>query len=99
MTSGEMACLGRLQSWLFDAAALERVWAARVETAALRRVDRARHVALEDDAPAVGARLRNWHCGEQRLRIGVLRRREDAPLRRDLDDLAEIHHGDAVRHV
>ena len=39
----------RLQHRFLDTAAVESVWAARMEPAARRRVDRARHVALQDD--------------------------------------------------
>ena len=50
------SCVDRLQGGLLDAAAIEGVRAAGVEPAPLRRIDRARNVALEDDALARGAR-------------------------------------------
>src|SRR4051812_31422907 len=99
MTRREM-CLGdQLLFRFLDAAAVERVWAAGVKAAALRRIDRTWYIALEDDALTVAPRLRHRNRGEQRLRIRVRGRGEDAPLRRDLNDLAEIHHGDTMRHV
>ena len=94
-------CSGRdlLQLRLDGAAAVEHVGAAGVEAAAAGRIARARHVAFEDDAVAGRARHRHRHGGEQRAGVGVLGRREDLALVRRLDDLAEIHHRDAVGHV
>ena len=44
-------------------------------------------------------RARDRNGGKQRLGVGVPRRREQGPLVRELDDLAEIHHRDPVRDV
>ena len=78
---------------------LER--AARAEAAARRRRERRRDVTVQHDA-----RPRPLHDGvgddrsrEERLRVRVLRRREELGGRRRLDDLAEVHHGDAVAEV
>ena len=63
------------------AAARRGVGAARVEVAAGRRVDRARHVALQDHAlAALAPGLRHRHGGQQRLGVGVQRRLEQASL-------------------
>src|SRR5882762_3780875 len=40
------------EQWTFDVTDLRRVPAARMEAAAARRIDRARHLALEHDALA-----------------------------------------------
>ena len=40
--------------------------------------------------------LRDRHGRQQRLGVGMQRRRVEVARRRDLDDAAEIHHGDAV---
>ena len=60
------------------------------------RVDRARHVALEDALLALDPRVRNRYRGQQALGVGMLRTGEQRPLVGVFDDLAEIHHGDAV---
>ena len=80
---------------------LGRVAAARMEPAAARRVDRARHVPLEHDPLALRGQVRIRHRDgrEQRLRV-----RHDRPLvqllgRRQLHELAEIHDGDPVADV
>ena len=89
-----------LQRRLLDAAAVEGVGAAGVEAAALGRVDRARHVALQDDALARRRRARAPARPRAAPRCrGASERAKIAPLRRHLDDLAEIHHRDAVGHV
>src|SRR5829696_649219 len=78
----------------------QHIGAARVEVAARRRLHRARHLALHY-APArpAPARIGDRRRGEQRLRIGVERAREQAALVGQLDDPAEVHHRDAVAHV
>ena len=45
---------------------------------------------------ALDLRVRLERRGEQGLRVRVLRSREQLLARRDLDDLAEVHHRDAV---
>ena len=89
----------RAQCRLFGPAAVEDERAAGVEAASLRRIDRARHVALEDDGIAVGAGFGQRHGRKQCLGVGMSWRRKDLAARGHLDDLAEIHHGDAVGHV
>ena len=44
-------------------------------------------------------RIRHRHRRQQRLRVGMLRRGEQRAPVRQLDDLAEIHHRHAMRHV
>src|SRR5579864_352408 len=80
-------------------AAIEGEWAAGVEATSARWMDRARHVALENDWAARGAGLGQRDRGEQRLGIGMSGRGEDLPLRRHLDDLAKIHDRHAMGHV
>ena len=75
--------------------------AAGPEVAAGRRVRRARRVAGEDD-PLAGsplARIGDGHRRQQGLRVGVRRPAVDIGPRPDLDDLAEVHDGHAVRDV
>ena len=76
------------------------VRAASVETATARRSHGARHVALEDQALGTASRrIRHWRGGEQRLGVGMQRCREQRTLICQLDDAAEVHHGDAVAHM
>ena len=72
-----------------------------VETAAARRIDRARRIAGEDDALAVllHIRIRNRNCGEQGLRVRVVRLGVQALPIGELDHLAEVHDGHAVGDV
>ena len=70
----------------------------RMEVAAGRRVERGGDLAL-DGREALLARLEPRHLGEQRLGVGVVRARESAVGRRDLDHAAEIHDHDAVGDV
>src|SRR6266446_4268725 len=77
-------------------AALEGVGAAGVEAAARGRVDRARHIAFEDDALSRRLWVGDRDGREQRLGVGVLRAGEEGALVGELDDLAEIHDRDAV---
>ena len=81
-------------------AAVEGERAAGVERAALGRDDRARQFAARglDLAAALG-RIELGRGVEQRLGIGMARRGEQRLGRPDLDDLAQIHHRDAVRDV
>ena len=48
---------------------------------------------------AAQRRMRCRHRGNQRLGVGVQRLGVERPLIRKLDDLAQIHHGDAVTDV
>src|SRR5262245_57724817 len=72
--------------------------AARVEAAPGRRRERARHVSLEHEVPtrALHRGVRHDRSREERLRVRMLRRPEELRPRRELDDLAEVHDGDAV---
>src|SRR5260370_31555988 len=95
MTGGAVRRRDLAQDRRLDAAARHRVRAARVEMAARRRVERRRDLALEGGevlAPLVEAR----HLGEQRLRIGMVRRGGELVGRRLPDDAAGIHGGYAV---
>ena len=85
----------------FRGALLGGVAAAGTERAAGRHIERTRHVAGEDDALplARGLRVRDGDGGEQRLGIrmdGVL---VQVVRVRNLDHLAEVHDGDALRDV
>src|SRR5262245_56956782 len=76
-------------------AALDRDRATRMEHAARRRIDRARHLAFHRSEPAVGldARIRHRHRVEKHPGIGMQRVVEQLVAIRQLDDAAEVHHG------
>src|SRR5437016_9235414 len=78
------------------AAALLRVGAASVEGAAGRRVHRTRYVAGKRALRPLELGIWNRHRREQGFGIGMQRIEEERLFLRILDDLAEIHHGDAV---
>src|SRR5215475_3271505 len=54
---------------------------------------------IENDPVSRRIRVRDWNRREQRTCIRVLRRREERCRRSDLDDLAEVHHGDPCADV
>ncbi len=94
-----MAVSGRDQLRLLGAAARRGVAAARMEGAAGRRIDRVRDLALDRLARAPG---RDRGRAPRRAACAC----RDAAARgtgpraaADLDQAAEIHHADAVRHV
>ena len=92
------ACPGaRLGERLVRLAPGTHVRAAIAELAAVQLADRRRHLAW--DHPERFARPRaagNRDAGEQPARVRVQRRREQRRHRRALDDLARVHHRDAI---
>src|SRR3954471_10282054 len=81
----------------YVAADLRRVRASRVEAAAARRRDRARHLALEHDLLArrdLLAGVDVGNRGEERLRVRMDRPRVEIVGGRGLDDHPEVHDGD-----
>ena len=74
-----------------------RLWAARMEDAARRRVERARHLALDGD----GAPIARWPMrgidSSRAVRVGMRRGARTGSSRgAELDDAAEIEHRDPV---
>ena len=69
-----------------------------MEDASARRLGRAGHITLEPDAVFL-ADLQARRRGEQRLRVGVMRRAEDDVGRADLHQAPEVHHPDAIGDV
>jgi hypothetical protein len=69
-----------------------------VEAAAAWRIDRAGHVANENDALALalGLGIGDRDCRQQRLRIGMQRVIVKLVLVRQLDNFAQVHHRHAV---
>ena len=70
-----------------------------MEAAAWRRRQRVGESGAEARIGNAATRLRREHGEQQRLRIGMARGPEQGGCRRLLDDAAEIHDGDALRHV
>src|SRR5215472_8100282 len=84
---------------LLDTATIECIGTACVETATWRRLDGARHVARQNDALAARSRIGYRHRREQCLRVRVQRIAEEFVFRGELDNAAEIHHGDTIADV
>ncbi len=85
---------------LRDAAlVLQWVWAARIERAARRGAPCAGDLALQHNPIACGARIRWRHGRQQRSRVRVQRSFVEHRHRRYLQQLAQIHHRDAIGHV
>src|SRR5262249_6250512 len=77
----------------------QRLGTARVEAAARRRIERARHLALEDHLLAHVVGMRGERVVEQDLRVGMQRARVELVGGRGLEQLAEVHHADARADV
>src|SRR5262245_56505367 len=67
-----------------------------VEPAPPRRIEGARYLAAEGEARGGRRGIGEWHGSQQCMRIRVHRRLKDLLHRAGLDDLAHIHHRDAV---
>src|SRR5580704_14286165 len=88
----------RLEARHHLAADVLRQGAARMKDASCRRIERARHLALDRAlAPSPLANAR--HGIEERARIGMRRMREDVLAACELDDAAEIKNRDPVGEV
>jgi len=70
-----------------------------METTTSGRVERARHLAREDDLVAALVGMARQGRREQCLGIGVLRRARQGAGIAALDDQAEIHDHDRVAHM
>src|SRR5262245_54202569 len=98
MTGDTVAAIEQ-KARLLLGATLERERAARMKAASGRRIDRARHIALQHGARTPAGGIGERHGGEQRPRIGVLALAVKLSGGNDLDDLAEIHHRHTVANV
>src|SRR6476646_5784579 len=86
------------ESWPRSAAELHDVRTARVEAAAGRRVAGAWHIADQRKKLSLAcSHFRNG--GEQRLRVGMARRRKQGASVPNLDDLSQMHRRDPVADV
>src|ERR1700716_3270627 len=99
MTRGLMPTADVARPRTLDTAAVECHWAAWMETAALRHLERARHFALRHNALAAKGRVGDRHGREQHLRVRMLGLTLYRLACSDLDDLAQVHHRHAIRHV
>ena len=72
-----------------------------VEHTPLRRVQRTRHIALQDHPRPLAFNLGvgNWHSRQQRLGIRVLWVAVNSIGITLLDDLAQLHHGNGIAHM
>src|SRR5882724_9109293 len=92
MTSDPLPGRNLLEFRLFNLATRFDIRTASMKTTTGRRIDRAWDVAGQDAAFFSSCRIRHRHGLKQRFGVRMLRPGEDGFLRRDLDDLAEIHH-------
>ena len=70
-----------------------------MEPATRRRVGRTRYIALQDDPVPLSPWLRNWNRRNERLGIRMFWILGDCPRFPDFDQLAEVHHADAIAYV
>ena len=77
----------------------QRLRAARVEAAARRRIEGARHLALQDDLVAHVVGVRGQRVVQQDLRVRVQRIRVELVGVGGLDELAQVHDADARADV
>ena len=86
---------------LLGAAALLGDEAPRVEDASRGRIERARQITAENDALTLHlhARIRHGHRRHERMSVGMQGMRKELLARGVLDDVAEVHHGDALRDL
>src|SRR5206468_297424 len=87
------------QWWRLNAAALDDIRTAGMKTAARRRVEGARHLALQHNPAALGPRFGYRDRRQQRAAVGVARRGEQRLGLRGLHDAAKIYHGHTVGDV
>ena len=92
----QLRLFGRALLWI---AKLFAQPASRAETAARWRRDRRWDLALKNESVFGVVCLHLWHGGDECHGVRVLWLGEDALDWSDLNDLAEIHHSDAVREV
>src|SRR5262249_35816549 len=97
--TGDTVAALKHQARLLLGAALERERAARMKAAAGRRIDRARHIALQHGARTPARGIGERHGGEQRPRIGVLASAVKLSGGGDLEVLATIPPRHAVADV
>ena len=98
MTGNEAVCVAH-RVRRFDAAAGAGSRTARVERATRRWIERIGHHQAEPSVRYAEPRLGSEHAVEQGARIGMAGCTEQRGAIGLLDDPAEIHHGDAGRHV
>src|SRR6188472_4392774 len=87
------------QAWILDLAPCLSNWASQVEMATRRPMDGARNLARDFDAPSPKGRIEDRYGRQQRSCIGMQRRLEQFAFIRQLDDPAEIHHGNPMTDV
>jgi len=99
VTRRDVACTDVVERWIDMAAHGYAQPAPGVKATAAGRVDRARHVALEDNSLPLGLGIRNGDRAEQSLRIWVERGTVDLVSGADFNDLSEVHNGHSVGNV
>src|SRR5207248_10959350 len=85
----------RLERRLGLATDRPRQWTAWMKPTAGRGVDRAGHVTGQDHALPLLMAVWRWHRREERLGVRMLRTPIEVLAVRQLDDLSQVHDGDA----
>ncbi len=90
-----------IEFWNIPPAGIDRDAAAWMKNATRRRVKWARHLSRQDSvfARCLDNRVRYRHCREQRPGVGVPRIVEQGLAVGDLDNLSQIHDGDAAAYI
>src|SRR5438270_6586304 len=102
MVAGREVPVAVVHEWRLDLDAdVCHVAATWMEPAPRWRIDRTGDIALQHDAFALVAEIgiRDGHCGEQRLRVRHDRTLVELLCGRHFDELAEVHHRDAIAHM
>ena len=94
-----MVLLQFFEGRFFDRTNVDRHGTARVKAAALGRMERAGHIALQDNAVPFVTRVRDRNGREQRLRIRVQRLAIEIFTGSQFNHFPQVHHGDTVRDV
>src|SRR5881628_861101 len=76
-----------------------RIRTARMERASAGQIDRTRQFSLDLRSAALEFRIRHRDRRQERLRVRVQRLRDDFLSDPELDDPAQVHDRDPVRHV
>src|SRR6266567_2820653 len=99
VTRDPMRRHGFLEDRFLDAASIESIGAAGMKAASRGNLDRAGHVTGQNKPFSLDGGIRHRNGREQRFGVRVQRIAEQLPGRCDLDDPAEIHHGDPMADV
>src|SRR5215831_2858023 len=99
MTGDQLPGPHLAQRGCFHSASFNYVGTAGMKMAATRRINRARHVSLQQPLPPLYARIGYRHCQQELLGVRMQGLGEQRSFVGVLDDAAEIHDRDLVANV